>query len=115
MIAGNGQATGGGDGFSALQTGLYGVRGVWPVPTGGYLLLTHDGCQLWYMDSAGIVHVLLDGARGRTHSGDGWFFYTLWPSISEGRSVTIDYDGNILVCESDYGFVRRIRFLPLGP
>ena len=107
--------TGGGDGFPALQTGLYGIRGVWSVPTGGYLLLTHDGCQLWYLDNAGIVHLLLNGAGGRTHSGDGWFFYTPWPSISEGRSVTIDYDGNILVCESDYGFVRRIRFLPLSP
>ena len=115
VIAGNGQATGGGDGFPALQTGLYGVRGVWPVPTGGYLLLTHEGCQLWYMDSAGIVHLLLNGAGGRTHSGDGGFFYTPWPNISEGRSVTIDYDGNILVCESDYGYVRKIQFLPLSP
>lgn len=112
VIAGNGTTTGGGDGFSALETGLYGVRSIWPVPTGGYLLLTHDGCQLWYLDTAGIVHLLLNGAGGRTHSGDGFFFYSLSPSISEGRSVTVDYDGNILVTESDWGYVRRIRFLP---
>ena len=106
---------GGGDGYPALETGLWGVRSVWPVPTGGYLLLTHDGCQLWYLDTAGIVHLILNGARGRTHSGDGSFFYTPDAKISEGRSVTMDYDGNILVCESDWGYVRRIRFLPWPP
>jgi hypothetical protein len=115
VIAGNGTASGGGDGFPALETGLNGVRSVWPVPTGGYLLLTHDGCQLWYLDAAGVVHLLLNGARGRTHSGDGWFYYTPEPKISEGRSVAMDYLGNILVCESDYGYLRRIVFLPLTP
>ena len=112
IIAGNGTTLGGGDGSLATETGLYGVRSIWPVPTGGYLLLTHDGCQLWYMDTAGIIHLFLNGARGRTHSGDGGFFYTPYPVISEGRSVTMDYDGNIIVTESDWGYVRRIRFLP---
>jgi sugar lactone lactonase YvrE len=112
VIAGNGQTTGGGDGFPALQTGLDGVRSIWPVPTGGLLMLTHNGCQLWYMDTAGIVHLMLNGARGSTHSGDGQFFYSPLPAISEGRSVTMDYEGNILITESDWGFVRRIRFLP---
>lgn len=114
-IAGSGLTTGGGDGSPALQTALYGVRGVWGVPTGGYLLLTHNGCQLWYIDSAGIVRLLLNGAGGRTHAGDGWFFYGPDPKIAEGRSVTMDADGNILLCESDYGFIRRIRFLPMVP
>lgn len=111
VIAGNGTAYGGGDGYAALSTGLYGVRSAWPVPTGGMLLLLHDGCQLWYMDTAGIVHLLLNGAGGRTHYGDGEFFYSPdeW-RISEGRSVTMDYAGNIIVCESDYGYIRRIRF-----
>lgn len=111
VIAGNGSTTGGGDGFAAVETGLNGVRGTWPVPTGGYLVLTHDGCQLWYVDAAGIIHLLLNGAGGRTHSGDGLYFYSPaeW-RISEGRSITMDYAGNILVCESDYGYVRRIRF-----
>ncbi len=111
IIAGNGTALGGGDGSSALSTGLYGVRSAWPVPTGGMLLLLHDGCQLWYLDAAGILHLLLNGAGGRTHYGDETYFYNLdeW-RISEGRSVTMDYAGNIIVCESDYGYIRRIRF-----
>ena len=37
-IAGSGAASGGGDGQPALQTGLAGVRGVWFLSTGGYLL-----------------------------------------------------------------------------
>jgi sugar lactone lactonase YvrE len=112
VIAGNGLTTGGGDGYPALETGLYGVRSIWPVPTGGFLLLTHNGCQLWYMDTAGIIHLMLNGARGSTHAGDGQFYYTPSPAISEGRSVTMDYEGNILITESDWGYVRRIRFLP---
>jgi hypothetical protein len=113
VIAGNGLVDGGGDGFPALATGLNGVRSVWPVPSGGYLLLTHDGCQLWYLDTAGIVHLLLNGGRGRTHAGNGSFFYTPEPKISEGRSVSMDHQGNILICESDYGYIRRIVFLPI--
>jgi hypothetical protein len=113
IIAGNGTAHGGGNGYPALKTGLYGVRGVWPVPTGGHLLLTHDGCQLWYLDPAGTNYLLLNGTTGRTHSGDGAYFYDpVVLKISEGRSVTMDAAGNILVCESDYGYVRRIRFQP---
>ncbi len=85
------------------------------MPTGGFLLITHDGCQLWYMDNAGIVRLLLNGAGGRTHGGDGIFFYAPGWKMAEGRSVTMDLQGDILLCESDYGFIRRIRFLPLTP
>lgn len=111
VLAGNGTVGGGGDGFAAVQTGLSGPRGVWPVPTGGYLFLLHDGCQLWYMDAADTMHLMLNGASGTTHNGDGYFFYDLSElKISEGRSIAMDYDGSLLICESDYGFVRRIRF-----
>jgi hypothetical protein len=110
ILAGNGTTTGGGDGSPALSTGLAGVRGVWAVPTGGYLLLIHDGCQLWYLDPDNVLHLMLNGASGPVHDGDGEFFYAPWtPKIGEGRSVTIDLDDNIIICESDYGYVRRIR------
>ncbi len=113
QIAGNGTTTGGGDGSPALSTGLYGPRGVWAVPTGGYLLLLHDGAQLWYVDSANIMHLLVNGlgGNGYVHAGDGQYFYA--PNqynIGEGRSVSMDHAGNIIICESDYGFIRRIRF-----
>ena len=118
IIAGNGSASGGGEGASALSTGFFGPRGVWPVPTGGYLLLLHDGAQLWYVDGANTVHLLVNGIGGNVfvQAGDGRFFYA--PDqffIGEGRSVTMDYSGNIIICESDYGFIRRIRFQRFAP
>lgn len=118
IIAGNGTSDSGTDGASATATAFYGARGVWPVPTGGYLLLLHDGAQLWYIDAANIAHLLVNGLGGNVfvQAGDGQFFYD--PSqyfIGEGRSVTMDYAGNIILCESDYGFIRRIRFLRLAP
>jgi hypothetical protein len=94
VIAGNGTVSGGGDGFPALQTGLNGPCEVWPVPTGGYLFLLHDGGQLWYMDTASVLHLLVNGGSGTTHNGDGVNFYDpLQLKISEGRSVSMDYNG----------------------
>lgn len=113
VLAGNGTTSGGGDGLPALQTGLNGPRGIWPLPTGGYLLLLHDGAQLWYLDTAGILHRLINGLGGNVfvHGGDGEYFYSPeQANIGEGRSVALDHAGNIILVESDYGFVRRIRF-----
>ena len=118
IIAGNGTTDSGTDGASATTTAFYGARGVWPVPTGGYLLLLHDGAQLWHVDSANTAHLLVNGIGGNVfvQAGDGRFFYAPeQPFIGEGRSVTMDYAGNIIICESDYGFIRRIRFLRLQP
>ena len=112
-LAGNGKKTGGGTGSPALETALLGPRGIWPAPTGGYLVLLHDGCQLWHCDATRSMHLLIHGARGHTHRGDGKYFYNpAEPRIGEGRSVTVDDAGNLLLCESDYGYVRRIRLAP---
>jgi len=112
-IAGNGTTSGGGDGSAALATGIYGPRGIWAMPTGGYVMLLHDGAQLWYVDNANIMHLLVNGLGGNgfVHGGDGQYFYAPDQfNIGEGRSVALDYAGNIILCESDYGFIRRIRF-----
>ena len=118
IIAGNGTTSGGGDGSPALSTGLYGPRGVWAVPTGGYVMLLHDGAQLWFVDNGNIMHLLVNGLGGNgfVHGGDGQYFYAPDQfNIGEGRSVTMDYAGNIIICESDYGFIRRIRFQRMTP
>ena len=111
-IAGNGNATGGGDGAPALQTGLPGVRGVWFLPTGGYLLATHEGSQVWYVDTAGIIHLFVDGSPG-AHSGDGDYFRTPGFKLSEVRAVTMDKQGRIIITENDGGFIRTIDFLSM--
>ena len=118
VIAGNGTTNATVNGAAATATAFYGARGVWPIPTGGYLLLLHDGAQLWYVDAANTVHLLVNGLGGNVfvQAGDGAYFYN--PAqylIGEGRSVSMDYRGHIILCESDYGFIRRIRFLRLNP
>ena len=113
IIAGNGTTSGATDGTPALNCGFFGPRGVWPVPTGGYLLLLHDGAQLWYVDAANIAHLFINGIGGNSfiNGGEAQYFYAPEEArIGEGRSVAMDYAGNILLCESDYGFIRRVRF-----
>lgn len=110
VIAGNGKTSGGGEGFSALETAFYGVRGIWFVDNDSYLIATHEGSQVWYVDNGGIVHLFLDGKEGdEYHSGDGENYKTEGYKVSEVRAVTIDYQGNVLVTENDRGFIRKIE------
>lgn len=113
-IAGTGSTTGGGDGFPALSTGLNRPRGIWFLPNNGYFICEHSpGNRVWYVDPAGIIHLWLAGdssnAPGR---GDNqWFYQDLYsPKVSKVRSVTLDRRGNIIIVESDIGYVRRINF-----
>lgn len=116
VLFGNGTTNAVIDGTLALTNGLYGVRAIWPFPTGGYLLGTHEGSQLHYVDPKGIIRVLISGKTGNAHSGDGqWFLIPGLPKIAEVRSVTMDYAGNILLVENDGGYVRLISFLRLSP
>lgn len=108
-LFGDGTANAPVEGAPAQDSGLSGVRGVWLLPNGGYLLATHEGSQVLYVDAAGILHVFVDGSVG-SHAGDGSWFHESGPKVSEARSVTMDHQGNILIVENDYGYVRRIRF-----
>lgn len=108
LVAGTEGTTGGGDGEPALETGLDEVRAVWLHPLGGMLLGTHQGGQIWYVDTAGIIHLMVDGDSDHSHSGDGEAFDTPGLKISEPRAVTMDAEGRILITENDHGYVRRI-------
>jgi len=112
-IAGNGSTGAGIDGAYATNCPLNQVRGVWTLPTGGLLLATDNGSQVWYVDLDQRIHLLLNGSTGHTHSGDGAYFYD--PSaqkVSKVRQVTLDREGNMLITEHDAGYVRKVRFLP---
>jgi len=108
-LAGNGQTTGGGDGQKALETALHGVRGVYFAPNGGYYLATHEGGQVWYADVNGYIHLLIDGDTSHTHAGDGEDIKTPGRKISEPRSVTLAPNGDLIVTENDYGYVRVVE------
>lgn len=108
VIAGNGTPDGGGDGEPALETGLDEVRAVWFLPNGGYFLGTHEGNQVWYVDTKGVIHLFLDGGDTHAHSGDGLYFRSPGKKVSEVRAITVDYKGNVLVTENDFGYVRAV-------
>lgn len=112
-IAGNGAESGGGDGQPATQTALREVRAVWFLPNGAFFVGTHYGSQVWYVDTAGTIHLFLNGSRNKTHAGDGtWFYAPEERRISEVRALTLDPDANLLITEHDAGYVRKVRFLP---
>ncbi|HSY43043.1 MAG TPA: hypothetical protein VK811_03980 [Candidatus Acidoferrum sp.] len=104
------------DNSLALTNCLYGVRGVWQPPTGGYLLTDDYSSQFVFVDPAGVLHLLLNGSGGNYHAGDGkWFYNPSADLIGQMRSVTMDNQGNLIIVENDSGYVRRIDFQRLTP
>src|SRR6185369_4966543 len=99
-IAGNGTATGGGDGFPVLQTGLNKPRAICFIPNnGGYFVGEHDGNHIWYVDAAGIVHLWINGnSNGTTPRGDGLWFYDspTTPKMTKIRAINMDRHGNLI-------------------
>ena len=118
-IAGNGTQTGGGEGFPALQTGLILPRSVSFIPNGGYFITEHDpGNRIWYVDPAGIIHRWMNGSSANNFRvGDGQWFYAnpTLAKLSRVRSANTDPNGNLIIVESNYGYVRRVRFLRINP
>ena len=115
VMAGNGSTKPVAEGALARNAGVYGVRGIWFLPNRGYLLATHEGSQILYVDPNDKIHVFLDGKLGTTHAGDGKWFYSHGNKIAEARSVTMDFQGNLIIVENDAGFVRKIDFERLSP
>ena len=111
-IAGNGTITGGGNGFNALQTGLNEVRGIHFRDDGSYLLATHDGGQVWFVDTDDVIHLLVDGNNDHSHAGDGLPLSSPGKKISEPRAVTLAPDGDLIITESDFGYIRIAEFVP---
>ena len=119
VIAGNGTQSGGGDGFPALQTGLILPRCIAFLPNGGYFTCEHSpGNRIWYVDPAGIMHLWMNGNdNNNVRVGDGqWFFANPTNAkVSRVRSVIPDPFGNLIIVESNYGYVHRIRFQRMNP
>jgi hypothetical protein len=114
LLYGNGKTALVVDDTLAATNSLYGVRGVWQPPIGGYFLATDEGAQLLYVDITGVIHVLVNGYND-THAGDGQWFYKPGYKFGQLRSVSMDNQGNLLIVENDLGYVRRIDFQRLSP
>lgn len=102
------------DNSLAATNCLYGVRGVWQPPTGGYFLADDYGAQFLFVDTKGIIHIFVNGLND-DHSGDGQWFDTPGYKFGQLRSVSMDRLGNLLIVENDIGYVRRIDFQRLKP
>jgi hypothetical protein len=114
LLFGNGGTSLVVDGTLAATNALYGVRGVWQPPIGGYFLATDYGAQFLYVDVTGIIHIFVNGFAD-DHAGDGQWFYTPGYKLGQLRSVSMDRQGNLLIVENDTGYVRRIDFQRLTP
>jgi sugar lactone lactonase YvrE len=110
-VAGNGSGGAGVDGEAALSTPLEGVRAVWPAHAsdgGGFFAGTHEGCQVWFIDAAGLAHLFLDGDKD-VHAGIGAAYNTPGEKVSEIRSLTLTGTGDVLIVDDDRGFVTRVK------
>jgi hypothetical protein len=122
LIAGNadGSAFGGGDGLPATSTGLDRVRGVACLPTGGFFLATQKGSHIWYVDTGGIIHKMIDcdpTANPVYNAGNGEPYSTPGIKMNEPRAITIAPNGDLIITASDHGQIRVIKCLrpPLPP
>ena len=114
-FAGNGLTSGGGDGSTAISTGLNQVRGIAFYGNGACLICTHKGGDLWFIDTQTppVIHRLVHGSGKKDYfSGDG----SPPPVIGNGssiwsqpRAVTITPAGSILITANDSGFVREFK------
>lgn len=118
LIAGNGLASGGGDGAPAVSTGLDQVRSVAFDDHGGFFLCTHEGGDVWYVDRDGIIHLLITGeGRGNNVEGDGLPVSQgrFSPKISEPRAVSLAPNGDLLITTNDRGYIRIVENLRPAP
>ena len=69
---------------------------------------THEGCQVWFIDTAGLAHLFLDGDKD-VHAGIGAAYNTQGKKVSEMRSLTLTAAGDVLFVDDDRGFVTRVK------
>ena len=96
----------------AIKSFIEGPRGIAFLPNGAYFLCAHQGGDIWFVDTAGILHRYIQGSG----KGDGYAIVgDQHPPLvgknfmSEPRSVTLAPNGDLLVTCNDSGFVFRVR------
>jgi hypothetical protein len=127
IVAGNG-TTGGttfgnnlaDDNMVATTVALNGIRGAAYHPLGGYFLACHRGGDVWYVDtqSPPRIHLVIQGNNsGTLRSGDGSPVSVNRgvSKLSEPRSVRFGWNGDLILCTNDSGYIRRVRTLTVTP
>ena len=97
------------DGVSATNISIYGPRGICFEPNGGCYVSTQDDGDLWYIDTQGIIHRMINGSKTNlVPSGEGKPVTDPSVTTGEGRGVTLAPNGDLIITETDNGFVRKI-------
>ncbi len=94
-------------GTDPKKISLEGVRAVWPTEDGGLLMGCHESHDIWYLSPKQKLYKFIDGGkdvhdRNNSPFDDG-------KKVSEVRSLCVAHNGDILICEHDGGFIRRVR------
>jgi hypothetical protein len=88
------------------------VRGIACLPNGGFFLATQKGAHIWYVDTGGIIHKMIDCATsGSVNTGNGESYATPGIKMSEPRAITVAPNGDLIITASDYGHVRVVKSL----
>lgn len=124
VVAGTGGTTDSGpasSGLPATSVGIRGVRGIAFHPAGGYFLATHKGGDVWYVDKAGIITMVIRGDDANANAPAN--LPRPLPAvssnvISELRFVSVALNGDLLIATNDSGYILRARYkgpLPAVP
>ncbi len=114
-VAGSGVSTVvGGDGSLATATFLDEVRGISFLSNGAYFLATHQGGDIWYVDTYGYIHLFIMGRGSKDLIlAEGNVPPITYEAISEPRSVMVAPNGNIIIVSNDSGIVRKVTRTPV--
>ncbi len=94
------------------------ARGVAYHPEGGFFVACHKGGDIWYVDTQTPprIHMLIRGNDRDSNSsplrgGDGQLITTdqNTAKLAEPRSVRYGWNGDLILCCNDSGFVRVVR------
>ena len=96
------------DKSKALGKSLDGVRAVWSDPEGGLWLGCHEGDDLYYMDEEGNIEKVINGSGDldELELASKGEFNSDTKYLSEIRSVTVDWKGNVIICHHDGGLIH---------
>lgn len=88
------------------KVSLEGVRAVCPSLDGGLFVACHESHDVWYISKSGKIKKFINGSKD-AHGGDGELFSD-GKKVSEVRSITLMKNGDLLICEHDGGYIRRV-------
>ncbi len=100
------------DGQLAVNSFIDQPRGLAFFPNGAYFLCGHKDGNIWYVDTAGVIHKYIKG-KG---SGDSYSLQdsvhpplTAFNNINQPRAVSLAPNGDLLVVCNDSGYVFKVN------